>query len=97
MSWLTKNIPHLKTAVSVGGGTIQTTAVTSTPYTIVYTAQDALGNRAPPAFRTVSVVDPCSPERYCTNTGVCASSIARGPYAFCYDYCRVCQDLLVYK
>ena len=47
-----------------------TTAVTTTPYSIRYTAQDALGNKAKPVVRTVAVYDPCPPERYCSDTGV---------------------------
>ena len=52
------------------GAIIQTTAVTTTPYTIQYTAQDALGNIAKPVVRTVAVYDPCPPERYCPDTGM---------------------------
>ena len=57
-------------AIGAGGRTIQTTAVTTTPFVIRYTAQDALGNTATPVFRSVSVYDPCPPERYCPDTGM---------------------------
>ncbi|KAL3143552.1 hypothetical protein ABBQ38_002351 [Trebouxia sp. C0009 RCD-2024] len=55
-------------SVYAGGGVIQTNQVTTTPFTIVYRAVDALGNVARPVLRSVSVYDPCSPERYCPDT-----------------------------
>lgn len=60
----------IKTSVYAGGGVIQTNQVTTTPFIIVYRAVDALGNVARPVVRSVSVYDPCSPERYCPDTGV---------------------------
>ena len=53
-----------------GGHAIQTNVVTSTPYYIRYTAQDAQGNTAAPVVRRVSVYDPCPPEHYCPDTGL---------------------------
>jgi hypothetical protein len=56
--------------VAAGGVTIQTAAVTTTPYYIQYTATDALGNTATPVVRSVSVYDQCPPEHYCSGTGL---------------------------
>lgn len=54
--------------MNAGGGVIRTDAVAS--FAIVYSAADALGNTATPVVRSVSVYDPCPPERYCPDTGV---------------------------
>ena len=82
--------------IYAGGRTIQTTAVTFTPYSILYTAQDAMGNRAMPVVRTVSVYDPCSPERYCPSTGMQVPMInlhiQDGHMPFCCLDCAVCDD-----
>ena len=51
------------------GGVIDTSTVTTTPYEIHYTAQDAQGNIAAPVSRSVSVYNPCLPEAYCTASG----------------------------
>ena len=48
---------------------IDTSAVTTTPYEIHYTAVDALGNIAVPVSRSVTVYNPCLPEAYCTASG----------------------------
>ena len=55
--------------VCTGGGSIDTSTVTTTPYVIHYTAEDALGNIAAPVSRTVSVFNPCTPQAYCTASG----------------------------
>ena len=52
-----------------GGGFIDTSTVTTSPYVIQYTARDALGNIAVPVSRTVSVFNPCTPQAYCTASG----------------------------
>ncbi len=52
-----------------GGETIDTSAVTTTPYLIHYTAVDALGNIAVPVSRSVTVYNPCLPQAYCTDSG----------------------------
>ncbi len=52
-----------------GGESIDTSTVTTTPYVLHYTAEDALGNIAVPVSRTVSVYDPCTPQAYCTASG----------------------------
>jgi hypothetical protein len=56
--------------MAAGDLTIQTTAATTTPYYIQYTATDALGNTAIPVVRSVSVYDQCAPEHYCSGTGL---------------------------
>lgn len=55
--------------VCTGGGSIDTSTVTTTPYVIHYTAEDALGNIAVPVSRSVSVYNPCTPQAYCTASG----------------------------
>ncbi len=53
----------------VGSIDIDTSTVTTTPYVLHYTAEDALGNIAVPVSRTVSVYNPCTPQAYCTASG----------------------------
>ena len=52
-----------------GSVSIDTSVVTTTPYMIHYTAQDALGNIAVPVSRSVSIYNQCLPESYCTASG----------------------------
>lgn len=66
-------ILKLGIAANAGGAAIDTSAVTSTPLIIQYTAQDALGNVAMPVVRYVNVYNPCLPEAYCTASGGCPS------------------------
>ena len=67
-------MPHLFNIIKLlrvctGGGSVDTSTVTTTPYVIHYTAEDALGNIAVPVSRTVSVFNPCTPQAYCTASG----------------------------
>ncbi|KAL0034115.1 hypothetical protein WJX79_009686 [Trebouxia sp. C0005] len=63
---LGKSSPVTINATLPGGGSIDTSTVTTTPYVIHYTAEDALGNIAVPVSRSVSVYNPCTPQAYCT-------------------------------
>ena len=56
-------------AICAGGGVIETSTVTISPYVISYVAHDALGNTAVPVARFVYVYNPCLPEAYCATTG----------------------------
>ena len=62
-------IQLLPVCACTGGGSIDTSTVTTTPYVLHYTAEDALGNIAVPVSRTVSVYNPCTPQAYCTASG----------------------------
>ena len=59
----------LTDAQPAGDGVIDTSAVTTSPYKISYTAFDALGSTAAPVNRLVNVYNPCLPEAYCPATG----------------------------